>query len=458
MKNIYKIPKMIKNIVGEQQPKADVIYRPFFYTISYKVQDGMLIYHTLTKELVFLDNDECAAFTKQAYHGDETAKYLIEHYYLVSENNNDKEFMLNFNNTFFAIRNIYTAAKIDSLVIFTTSDCNARCFYCFEHGMRKVMMTEQTAHDVADFIEKKCEKSVRIRWFGGEPLYNDKVIDIISADLKDKGISFRSSMVTNGYLFDDDIVERAVSLWNLERVQITLDGTEKVYNRIKNYIYDDPNPFVRVLDNIERLLKAKIAVQIRLNMDTHNADDLKSLCEILVSRFNKYQDCFIYVKLLYENTNDAIQNREAQERHILIEKSVDLQKFIDDNMPKIKVNTLPENRRLNFCMSDDDKSAMIFSDGSLGKCEHYTSEDFYGSIYTDKIDYRNLLYHKEMTTVVPECDDCAFRNICMHPTCCEGHTETHCDDFDKMRIKIRFDSKMNNIYNKFKETEELNKV
>ena len=457
MKTIFQNIGIAAKMLGEQMPIRQAIYRPYFYVISHPVPNGVLLYHTVTKELIFLEKTEAAAFGKAPFDGDPVREYLIRHYFLTLESNDDKQLMLQTQQAMDAVRNLYTAPKLASLVIFTTSDCNARCFYCFERGTRKVKMTEQTAYDVAEFIRNKCENNVHIRWFGGEPLYNDKVIDIISSELRKNAVAFHATMVTNGYLFDDEMVSRAVSLWNLKRVQITLDGTEQVYNRIKNYIYkDDPSPFIRVLDNIERLLKADISVQIRLNMDLHNAEDLRTLCEQLVERFSSYEKCHIYVKLLYEDTCDSIQNRDAEDRHPLIRKSIELPQFIDARMPKPIIPALSDFRRENFCMTDNDQSAMIFSDGSLGKCEHYTEDDFYGSIYSDKIDFENIRYHKQMTTVVPECDDCAYRNICMHPVCCTSNRATRCDELDKIMVKNRLASKMDNIYRKFTENQQKN--
>ena len=132
---------------------------------------------------------------------------------------------------------------------------------------------------------------------------------------------------------------------------------------------------------------------------------------------------------------------------------MDLQKFIDDNMQKPLIPSLGEFRRENFCMTDNDSSAMIFADGHLGKCEHYTEDDFYGSIYSDEIDLENIRYHKQMTTVVPECDDCAYREICKHPACCTSNRADRCDEFDKIMVKNRLASKFENIYRKFMEME-----
>ena len=156
---------------------------------------------------------------------------------------------------------------ITSYTIFTTTDCNARCFYCYELGRSRIPMSDETAHKAAAYIAAHCGgEKVHLHWFGGEPLFNKQVIDIICTDLAEKGIVYESMIISNGYLFDGATVEQAVSHWKLKSVQITLDGTEEIYNRSKAFIYTDgKSPYQVVLANIQRLLDAGVSVHIRLN-------------------------------------------------------------------------------------------------------------------------------------------------------------------------------------------------
>jgi len=60
---------------------------------------------------------------------------------------------------------------ITSYTILPTTGCNARCYYCFEHGSKVMTMTRETAGEVVRFITEHCgpKKTVAIMWFGGEP-------------------------------------------------------------------------------------------------------------------------------------------------------------------------------------------------------------------------------------------------------------------------------------------------
>ncbi len=195
------------------------------------------------------------------------------------------------------------AAKIiTDYTIFTTTDCNARCFYCFEKNAARIPMSPGSAEKTAGFIAGHCGgNEVSISWFGGEPLYNMEAIDIICRGLRERGIPFNSKIVSNGYLFDREIIGRAKVDWELRSVQITLDGTEDVYNKAKAYIYKGVNAFRRVIGNIHLLLDAGIAVDIRLNIDTYNADNLTAFKEVYpeieaCGDCPLYPDCFRLVK------------------------------------------------------------------------------------------------------------------------------------------------------------------
>ena len=108
-------------------------------------------------------------------------------------------------------------------------------------------------------------------------------------------------MISNGYLFDDNLIKTAKEDWNLQNVQITLDGTEEIYNKTKNYIYkNDENPFKRVINNIHKLAYNKISVSIRMNCDKHNFEDLIKLVHYLHEEFKGNDLVSMYVWPIFE--------------------------------------------------------------------------------------------------------------------------------------------------------------
>ena len=69
------------------------------------------------------------------------------------------------------ISKLLTEKGIENYTILTTTNCNARCFYCYESNLPHINMEETTAKRLVEYmIENKESNTLRRHWFGGEPL------------------------------------------------------------------------------------------------------------------------------------------------------------------------------------------------------------------------------------------------------------------------------------------------
>ena len=187
MFSICKPEKIAISILGKQPIKRNN-YRPLFYTHMVNYNHGYIIANILTKEKIWISEDEKIFFAETKDINNDIVRDLIEKWFLVPTNFDDQS---NVNNTI-ELKKLYLSAHkkdyLNNFVIFTTTDCNARCHYCYEKGSRRINMSEKTASDVAHFIiDKSKNNDISIEWFGGEPLYNFKAIDIICNILKEFG-------------------------------------------------------------------------------------------------------------------------------------------------------------------------------------------------------------------------------------------------------------------------------
>ena len=284
MKTIKDAFKHVTGLLGEQDISIGSEYRPISFCALVSGDGYRAAYNSLTGVLLLLDEAEFTILNSEKVVADDSTDWFIKNWFLVPVAHDDMQLR---NEIVDFIRTINVSdGKLRTYTIFTTTDCNARCFYCFEKGRKYLHMSDEIAEDAAVYILRTCMDKINLSWFGGEPLYNDSAIDIITDRVRAAGIEFNSTMVSNAYLFDDEIVKRAVEKWNLKRVQVTLDGTEEVYNKVKAYIYNDGrSPYKVVLDNIDRLLDAGISVNVRLNMDNYNYENLKLLIDELYNSF-----------------------------------------------------------------------------------------------------------------------------------------------------------------------------
>lgn len=384
--------------------------RLLHYVVTEKTEDGVLLYNLLTKELLLL--------TEEEFENCSQLDYLKNHWFLVPESTNEKELAD-------MVRWILTTRQkkpehITGYTIFPTTDCNARCFYCFELGRSRIPMTAETAHKVANYIHDHCGgKKVGISWFGGEPLFNQSVIDIICADLKQFGVEFKSSAVSNGYLFDRETVAKAVSHWNLKKVQISLDGTETVYNKIKAFIYKNTNPYQIVLNNIENLLDAGVNVHVRLNMNLRNADDLLRLVDELAERFAERKGFCIYAHYIFEGNTPIAQSYSDEEWVRQEQAIIRLENRIAQHKLTGKAG-IRKTYQTHHCMADSGQCVTILPGGEIGLCEHFSESEFIGHIETEEFDETVVQSWRKTVPEIPECAQCFYYPDCIRLDKCSN--------------------------------------
>lgn len=412
-------------ILGKCKASEDG-FRWMTYVLSREVENGVLLFHTLTRELLLL--------TPEEYADPDAVPELREKWFRVPQKLGDKKYA---DQVRFVRRTVQKKPEhITSYTIFTTTDCNARCFYCYEMGRSRIPMSEETAHKAAAYIANHCGgKPVHLSWFGGEPLFNKEVIHIICRDLADKGIQYRSSIVSNGYLFDQETVEQAVKLWNLTWVQISVDGTEEVFNRCKAFIYQDvPSPYQVVMDNIGHLLDAGVHVHIRMNLDNHNADDLYALADELHERFAG-KKLTAYSHVLFEFMEGKTHIRTEQGRHDLYQNQQNLRKKLFD-YGLISKRYLRKNLPTNHCMADSGNALTILPNGELGLCEHYSEDHFVGHIDAEKLDSSVLQSFRECWESIEDCNACFFYPECIRLKKCAEQRECFPEMQEEERQKM----------------------
>ena len=409
MQIIIPTTPLIERIIGRQKRADGQRYRLMTYVVQQPVADGVLLYNTLTCSLLLLTSDEAADITAQ--------QELIDRWFLVPQEHDDRK----------ACREIREMAAlltpaantVTTYVILTTTGCNARCFYCYEKGTKPVVMTAETASKVVRYIvAHRGDEEVMLRWFGGEPLVNVKVIEQICMELREQGVPFRSSMVSNGYLFDADKVQRAKDLWQLQHVEITLDGMEQTYNRVKEFVYRGVNAFERVLTNISLLTAAGIHVDIRLNVDKHNMGEMAELVQLLHQRFGTNEHLLVFSHELYGE-------RAPEDNATLFALRMQLkQQIATCGYKGQRLLGLQRVIKLNQCMADDDESVLITPEGHLSKCEHYIDRKFFGHIDREDRNEAILRKFKERQADIEACATCSYYPQCNRLVMCPIRTCT----------------------------------
>ena len=269
---------------------------------------------------------------------------------------------------------------ISTVTIFTTTDCNAKCSYCYEHGIYRRPMSREVANDVADWIAKRTKK-VSLRMFGGEPLFNREIIDILCSRLKECGVKYTMSIITNGYFL------KAIPVsWHLKNVQVSIDGTSEVYLKEKGFRLEP------VLSNIRNAIDDGIRVVVRLNVPEDETDML-ALCDILktIPGLNAYAHVLFSETPNYKGTNKVNW------------RLIKLGLYSDLKLPKYSDG---------YCMADQGRAVCINPEGKITLCEHYCDDEIIGSIYGDNYDWNVIQAWREFIPQTEECKECFYRPIC----------------------------------------------
>ena len=386
------------------------------YTIRKKDKDENYILHNfLTDCVIYLTKEELKKYKL----------FLINNWFIVPKGFDEVKKAYEVRNKI--MRKVTPNFKtIHSYTIMTTTDCNAQCYYCYEFGRKKIAMTEKIANDVANYIIRKYNGiEVKLRWFGGEPLYNEKVIDIITNRLKEKGIKYSSSMISNAYLFDENKVDKYIEDWKVKHIQITLDGYGETYNRIKNYIYeDDNNAFDKVINNIDFLVRNKIRVSIRLNLSSINKEDIIKLIDFCHTKWanNKYFSMYAH------NIFDEEMSEDEEFLKSIYDSLEEVDNLLVNKGLKKRRTTIKRLLKGTVCMANSGKSLVINPWGEVGLCEHYSETEMIGNIYSDNYNEEVIKEWNERRENIDICESCPLFPSCYLLKKCEN---SFCNKFKR---------------------------
>ena len=434
MRQIAPPITIVHKILGEQKKNTSAPWRLTTHCVRMERPEGVLLCHTLTGELLLLSKAEAEELENLSGPVPPALEALVPKWFLRPEGADDvalADQVLDIARRFEKDDGILT-----EYLIFLTTACNARCFYCFEAGIQKVTMSEDTARAAGEYIaDHRDGKPVELVWFGGEPLVNVGAIDVITGVLRRRGVAFRSRMDSNGYLFDEALARRVKEDWGLYEVQITVDGTEAVYNQRKAFVHPEGSPFQRVLRNIGLLLDAGVPVRVRLNLDEENEKDLYALVDQLADRFGEKPGFSIHCRVLIENKGLEPAAYTEEQRCSLADKAQAMWDYLNSKGVTTK-KPLQQSIALYSCWSDELHAATITPEGRLGRCESHIERGLWGSVFSDGRDERVLRRWRERRPPEERCKTCQLYPRCVRLKECVIRTE-RCSDVERMEMGLR---------------------
>ena len=429
--NIIKTgDERVAKIINKKKLSSEAKYRLSLYTYIYTGSGRYLMHSTLTRETVELTERERAAIMKIS-EAPQSLDFLQENgltelackRFIVET---DYDEVKQYQQTVFLLKTMAGGKKgLRTYTIFPTTGCNARCVYCYEEGYAVKTMTPEIADRLVDFIcETRHDDTVHLRWFGGEPLAGADIIRRICSSLRERGVPYKSSMVTNASLMTKELAREAKELWNLKKVQVSLDGAREDYTPRKNYYNPEKHNYDVVMKAIHYFADEGIKVSLRVNVDFGNIDRIERFLNEIKAEFGDMENIRLYLAPLFqEKGKDSIT--ELYRRIFALQ---DCMKKIGVTQGKVDHETV--RIRTNYCMADAvDKSVIITPDGVFNNCEHIPEAQTWGNIFDGVTDQAKLDELKKPFPVDEKCSKCPFLPQCtpFYKNGCPGWFEKCCE-------------------------------
>ena len=384
-------------------------------------EDKFIVYNTYSTACVVLDNDTYTKIFIDMEFNREDSKivYLLNNGIIVESQVNEVKLVEN-------LRYHAMSKNIQNIVILTTTECNARCYYCFEHGIKPIVMTKETADAVVEFCKEKYkDKTIAITWFGGEPLLNFEIIKYISSKLISEGYELESHVTTNGSLVTDEILEFFSTNYKKVSFQITLDDINEEYGKIKNYV-DIPQEqaFERVINNVKNIIKNKIKLLIRVNFAASKIEKAKKVYSEIIELLNgcDLSNVNIYMAPLSLNCDrEIISNFSGDIEHPFLQM---VKKQREEGFSLQEIHAIGEVSILSSynlsptpiaCGMNMHSRIVVNADGKLYKCHRLVGSEKYcvGNVF-DGVDVNNKIFNffEKIEVTDSECLNCNVLPIC----------------------------------------------
>lgn len=172
--------------------------------------------------------------------------------------------------------------KFQELILLPTEQCNFRCTYCYEDFILG-RMSEATQRGIERFLEKRVPKieSLRISWFGGEPLAAKDIVLRLSRHAHELALAhdvvFSGGLTTNAYTLDQRLF-RDLLACRQNFFQITLDGLGATHDEVRR-LANGRGTFDRIWANLEgmKAVDEPFEVLIRIHVRRQNIENLGAM-------------------------------------------------------------------------------------------------------------------------------------------------------------------------------------
>ncbi len=319
------------------------------------------------------------------------------------------------------MRNLFVKANLErrsfNAIVVLNLDCNLACSYCYEESFRGChYMADETADLVVATIRQDQiahGRSVKLTFYGGEPLLSIPLITSISSRLQaaaqEQGVGYSFTLVTNGTLLNRRVAEELVPL-GLAGAKVTLDGPKELHDQSRPFASGNGS-YDAILRNVQSLCDL-VPLQLGGNFTRENYRRFPALLDHLLESgvTPDRVHTVLFAPVIPKSGERVVAD-------FSVDCACDYAPWLQEATLFLREETLKRGfpapkPRISACVVELDNDLVINYDGSLYKCPAFMAYDELriGTLAEGIADYRSS--HNMDLWKNDACLECAYLPLC----------------------------------------------
>lgn len=245
-----------------------------------------------------------------------------------------------------------------------THRCNLRCRHCYQEDYAREMSREALWEALARYERflKAEGLHAQINLTGGEPLAHPDFFRL-AEEIRRRG--HRLAVLSNGTMVDAEAA-RQLALLKPEFVQVSLDGTTRIHDRIRG-----AGSFLRAMEGIDRLKSRGVPVQVSFTAQRENRKSLPALA--LICRAHGVDKLWFDRVVIPEEEDTAHLSLGAEEFRRLVRTAQSLERFTPLRCVR-SLQSAPDAEGSCYRCGAGGNLLILLADGTLMPCRRLPYE------------------------------------------------------------------------------------
>ena len=259
------------------------------------------------------------------------------------------------------------------LILLPTMDYKFKCRYCCENN-KKTKVEHESEKNILKIIDNRSEtiKSLNVLWFLRDSSIDfNRIVsmsDRIKRICRKNNVEYKEDIISSGYAFSHEVIEK-IKVMGVSRLQVTIETAENVYDKRRDMVNEEGS-FHKIYENILRVLKNKVSIILRCNIDKKNYGKVLKLFETIPEGYRGFVDVslgnlqyenrkmsfyYLYKGLIdrgYRYDNNYIACEECFENGFAIDCNEELILFTDENNREYMSSNLEKKDNMTISNSE----------------------------------------------------------------------------------------------------------